>query len=261
MLDSSQTGGLANSRIDNETRILSRAKEPVIVSKGVAYWLDFQVKRQDGTLLQKDVDYVPLDLCATPTKLAGTPVYSGFQPLTQDTTLIVSYTIPVDFQSNSDLTGTIQTLFNVLTDPNRSAWWDNVINRPVLFNPTYHRHNMSESIGYEYLINTLDQLIRVMILGDEVGHDQLRKYIDDQLKNHFNSIIQEFRSVNNSTQETIGFTNARLNKLLTEVSALQNTLTNLKNYPTQYTTLSSAMPAANAASVASANTWQSALAF
>lgn len=264
-LDSATTGGLANTRVDNEAYTLtsSTGTRAVVFSKGCGYWQDISVvDTATGLPLVKNTDYLPIDLCSVPTKIAGIDVYSSFVVVKDGVTNIqVSYSFPNDFQADASIVSTLSNLLAALTSSDRKTWWADIKNRPVLFNPTFHRHNLSKATGYEYLINTLDQLIKIMILGDEIGHNDLRNYIEDRLKTHYAALIADFTEINNSTMHAIAALNARItanvastNSLLTKIDTL---IANQSTYQTVFTTL----PAAVTTSQTSAQTWASNLSF
>jgi hypothetical protein len=264
-LDSSTTGGLANTRVTNERHTFTGTGniKPVVTSKGAAYWQDIEVINvSTGIALIKDTDYKPLDLCSIPTKISGKQIYSSLVVIKPGVSSVdISYSTPTDFEAASGVVNSLANLLTILTAVDRKTWWNDIQNRPVLFDPSFHRHNLSKSTGYEYLINTLDQLIKVMILGDEVGHDQIREYIDTQLALHFNSLVSEFTDLNNSTNEVLGAINTRMNSNNSSVLSLITKLDTLVANQSTYQSVLSTLPAAVTSSQTSANTWSSALAF
>lgn len=73
-LDSSTTGGLANTRVTDERHVfaINQTTKLAVFKKGCAYWLDISVVDADtGIELVKDTEYKPLDLCGIPTKISG----------------------------------------------------------------------------------------------------------------------------------------------------------------------------------------------
>lgn len=264
-LDSATTGGLANTRITAERHIFTGVSNynPVVVKKGCAYIEDIEiVDANTGVSLIKYVDYDPLDLCSVPTKLSGKEVYSTVLVKKPGVLEVdVSYSYPTEFESSSGVVQALSSLLSTLTGDVRKVWWHHIKDRPVLFNPILHRHDLSKSAGYEHLVNTLDQLIKILILGDEHGHDQIRYYIDIQMQNHYNSLVSEFMDVNNSTNQVLGAINTKLNSNRDAVNSLLIKINSLVTAKTVYQTAFAALPASVTNSQNSANTWTSALAY
>ena len=264
-LDSTLTGGLANTRVTSERTVFSSttAPQPVVFKVGCAYWTDIEVSDYtNSTTLVKDVDYVGMDTAGIPSKLTGQPVYNALVVTKPGVIGVdVSYSTPTDFATSSDITNALSALLQALLSNSRSVWWENVLNRPEVFNPVAHRQNLAKATGYEYLINTLDQLIKVMILGDELGHDKLRAYIDNQCRNHFNSLVAEYNNIHNSTVNAAAAITTRFTSMQSTMTALSAKIDALIANQTTYQSTLSNLPASVTASQDSANTWLSGMAF
>jgi hypothetical protein len=216
----------------------------------------------NSATLVKDVDYVGMDVASIPSKLTGQAVYNALVITKPGVVGVdVSYSTPTDFSTTSDITNALSQLLSALLSNSRSVWWENVLGRPDVFNPVAHRQNLAKATGYEYLIHTLDQLIKVMILGDELGHDKLRAYIDTQCRNHFNSLVAEYNSIHNSTVVAAAAIATRLISMQTTMAALSAKIDALIANQTTYQTTLSNLPASVTASQDSANTWLSGMAF
>ncbi len=264
-LDSATTGGLANSRITDErhTFTAQQTTKIAVLKKGCGYWIDIRVvDAVTGIELVKDTEYKPLDLCAIPTKITGKDIYSTIVVTKAGVNSVdVSYSYPDDFQSSLYAILALENILNILTDPNRPVYWNSITDRPVGFNPTEHRHNLSQSTGYEYLINTLDQLIKIMILGDGVSHDQLRQYFDQQLATHFSDILNDFNATNDSTLELLRTLLTKISDNINKEQTLSDKLDTLIVKHNTYQSSANVLNSSVTSSTASATAWLSAISY
>jgi len=85
-----------------------------------------------------------------------------------------------DYASNSS---TIVNMLNNVNLDDRPVNWPSILNKPSGYNPSPHLHDVGDVYGFEYVVNSIERLRSVMLLGDESAHDELRRYIDAAIAN------------------------------------------------------------------------------
>lgn len=74
----------------------------------------------------------------------------------------------------------IVKLINQLQQDDRDVAWDNIIGKPVSFNPKPHLHYAPTDLyGLEYEILALEEILRAIQMGDVASHDVLYQYIEN----------------------------------------------------------------------------------
>lgn len=62
---------------------------------------------------------------------------------------------------------------------NRNVYWRNIIDKPDLFQPPPHHHDIGDIFGFEFIIDILGAIRDTMIVGDNQQYLQMRKRIDE----------------------------------------------------------------------------------
>lgn len=132
-------------------------------------------------ILSRNLDYQCLDIVGLPTAQSGKEICS----IIVITNPNVGQQVRINYQA---LGGgyersyeAIKLLMENLTNDTRPVDWPNILNRPTEFEPTMHLHRLGDVIGFEYVVSVLEQLKNSIVLGDQLGHDEILSYIDYNL--------------------------------------------------------------------------------
>lgn len=60
----------------------------------------------------------------------------------------------------------------------RPVEWGSIINRPALFDPATHFHDLGDVYGFEYVVHSLERLRQAILIGDVASHDEIYRYVD-----------------------------------------------------------------------------------
>lgn len=94
----------------------------------------------------------------------------------------VSNTISVDYQCIGGLygystTAIMQQIEDLQLD-NRKVEWGNIYNKPAVYPPAKHLHDIGDVYGFEYLVQAIQQLRHAIMVGDEGAHENIYRYIE-----------------------------------------------------------------------------------
>jgi hypothetical protein len=180
LLDTS--GKNQNNRVEGEFHDLESRKYRSVTPK---YGLFFSksVSMMDAVTqkeLTRDVDYVCIDTVAIPTMLCEQDVCSTIVVINPrvNSRVILSYQCLGDgYEHNYAF---IQTLLNELLQDDRPISWENVVTPPSEVDPVTHYQTQDNTIGYEFLCASLEMLRKSILMGDQVSHNALYRYIDQR---------------------------------------------------------------------------------
>lgn len=99
----------------------------------------------------------------------------------------VSNTISVDYQCIGGLygystTAIMQQIEDLQLD-NRKVEWGNIYNKPAVYPPAKHLHDIGDVYGFEYLVQAIQQLRHAIMVGDEGSHENIYRYIEKTIGN------------------------------------------------------------------------------
>ena len=99
----------------------------------------------------------------------------------------VSNTISVDYQCIGGLygystTAIMQQIEDLQLD-NRKVEWGNIYNKPAVYPPAKHLHDIGDVYGFEYLVQAIQQLRHAIMVGDEGSHENIYRYIEKTVGN------------------------------------------------------------------------------
>lgn len=127
----------------------------------------------------------------------------------------VSNTVSVDYQCIGGLygystTAIMQQIEDLQLD-NRKVEWGNIYNKPAVYPPAKHLHDIGDVYGFEYLVQAIQQLRHAIMVGDEGSHENIYKYIDktfgntgEKLKELENALRRHIEDKNNPHEVTAG---------------------------------------------------------
>lgn len=127
----------------------------------------------------------------------------------------VSNTISVDYQCIGGLygystTAIMQQIEDLQLD-NRKVEWGNIYNKPAVYPPAKHLHDIGDVYGFEYLVQAIQQLRHAIMVGDEGAHENIYRYIEktigstsDRVRELENALRRHIEDKNNPHEVTAG---------------------------------------------------------
>lgn len=67
----------------------------------------------------------------------------------------------------------IESAISLLELDNRNVYWKDVLERPDLFTPAPHVHDVGDVYGFEYIIDLLGYVVNALMVGDNEVHSQI----------------------------------------------------------------------------------------
>lgn len=127
----------------------------------------------------------------------------------------VSNTISVDYQCIGGLygystTAIMQQIEDLQLD-NRKVEWGNIYNKPAVYPPAKHLHDIGDVYGFEYLVQAIQQLRHAIMVGDEGAHENIYRYIEktigstsDRVRELENALRRHIEDKDNPHEVTAG---------------------------------------------------------
>lgn len=124
------------------------------------------VDTSNARVLVRGIDYQCVELLQDATLRYGKEISSVILIINQDVTADVS----LDYQTlggyfSNDSTA-IATLYDEVINDNRPVQWENVLNKPLEYPPTLHRHLMDDMYGFEPVVAAIERLRNAILLTD-----------------------------------------------------------------------------------------------
>ena len=183
------TGSATTNRIENEYVTIGTDKYRAFTLNYAPFYASSLTIKERGktTLLKAGTDYVVLYYYSELAKLTGGKQICGVVCITNTaigTDLVVGYnTIGGHYANCASIIE--QAIYDLDLD-NREAYWQNVIDKPDLFQPTQHLHDIGDVYGLEFIIDCLIGLREAIIIGDNEVHTQIY--------NRITEAVNEFKS-------------------------------------------------------------------
>ena len=204
------TGLSPDNAVDSEQGVLADKAVRSYTPRYTPFFTEsvIVVDADNNQILIKGVDYKCLDLVDVASEIAAKEICTTIVVLNE----LVSSNIRVTYQTvggvYQDTYASLSNLLTTLAQDGRAIWWEAIPNRPTLFAPAEHLHSIGQGIGFEYLVDAIDRLGATILVGDELGRDGLRAYIDSQAQalkrmhwDSFNDRINQL-SLDTSTMST-----------------------------------------------------------
>lgn len=183
------TGSATTNRIENEYVTIGTDKYRAFTLNYAPFYASSLTIKERGktTLLKAGTDYVVLYYYSELAKLTGGKQICGVVCITNTaigTDLVVGYnTIGGHYANCASIIE--QAIYDLDLD-NRETYWQNVIDKPDLFQPTQHLHDIGDVYGLEFIIDCLIGLREAIIIGDNEVHTQIY--------NRITEAVNEFKS-------------------------------------------------------------------
>ena len=177
------TGASRNNYVNKEPHTLDNRKYRVIVLTHGAYFEEtvnvFDVGRQ--VQLTKGIDYQCTDMYELPTSKFGKVICGTIcvTNLEVSSTIEVSYNaLGGEFSNNTEL---IAQMIKALEMDKRPVNYQNILNLPEGFIPAEHLHDIGDLYGFEYVVEAINRLGKVMLMGVDLQRDSIMDYVDQRI--------------------------------------------------------------------------------
>jgi hypothetical protein len=169
------TGINPTNLVSNEVKLLPRINNRGFApSYGPFFAESFKLWHvATGKLLEPGVDYQILVMNQKATRVSGKLVCSLIyvnNPLYADEFRYTYQTIGDNWTMNVEA---IQQMIDALQLDGRSIIWDDILDKPVLFPPAPHLHDVADWYGMEAVVDSIDNLTEAVKYGDVALKEQL----------------------------------------------------------------------------------------
>lgn len=76
----------------------------------------------------------------------------------------------------------IVNIYNNFKDDNRPMSWPSIVNKPNVFPPGPHLHDIGDVYGFEYLVFACERIRNAILLSDVPGYEKVLTYVTDQIR-------------------------------------------------------------------------------
>ena len=77
----------------------------------------------------------------------------------------------------------IVDMYDTVMKDERPVDWVNVLNKPLEYNPTLHRHLLEDVYGFEPVVIALERIRNAIVLSDVPAYEALIEWVKKQIKN------------------------------------------------------------------------------
>jgi Phage Tail Collar Domain. len=163
---------------------------------GPFYTKGLTVKERNGTKpLRRGIDYEcvffysKLAMLTKGLEIAGVIV-------------IINPEVSTDIEVHANIVGgpythtaeAIQQAIEALELDNRNQYWREVVEKPDLFQPTPHIHDLGDVFGFQFIVDIIGQMTDVLMIGDNAQMVDIKKRIkalEDDLKRRFKEHFED----------------------------------------------------------------------
>ncbi|AQT28062.1 minor tail protein [Vibrio phage pVa-21] len=173
-------GDRESNRVEENHTLGTQQYRAFALKNGPFYTKDLAVReRNSGKLLKRGDDYECVffyeDLTAlTPGKEICGVIVVHNTAVSTDVTVSANI-VGGPFAQSAQA---IQDAIDALEINNKNTYWQNVIDKPDLFQPTPHMHDFGDIFGLEFLIDVLGHIRDTLMIGDNAQFEQVRARID-----------------------------------------------------------------------------------
>jgi len=191
------TGSSPNNLILNETNTLSTNKVRSFTPLFSPFFSDTMIvfdAAVPSVPLKKDVDYYCVDVLGLLSAEAQKEICSTVIIVNKNVSQNVMYNYQTLGGQYLSLYTNISKLLNSIANRNDQVLFQNIIDAPANYNPTEHLHSLGDGVGFEYLIEALNNIANTISLGSQLQTGQVQTYIDNQM-----NILQTYTDTEVST--------------------------------------------------------------
>ena len=128
--------------------------------------------------------YKLFNLCEPATVLA--PIGTAFYHTVLIKDPAVSRNLVVSYQTVGDKYATgydaIVNMIEMMARDNRDVDWANIINMRDSLSRSPHIHSLANTLGWEYVVNQLSQILMAILAGDQVKKQEVIDYITESIQ-------------------------------------------------------------------------------
>lgn len=131
----------------------------------------------DGRLLVRGVDYKIVDLLQSATLKFGKEIAQIVlivNPLVGSSVRVNYQVLGGHYQNNSE---GLVNLYNTFIADGRPVDWADVMNKPVVYNPTLHTHLLEDIYGFEPVVVALERIRNAIVLSDVPAFEALIEWV------------------------------------------------------------------------------------
>lgn len=164
-LDLDTTGNNSDNLISNEPYTLSARQTRSIATKMGPFFAKSLVIRDGAYQLVRGQDYQVVELHQEATLLYAQEIASVvliINPAISPSGTISYQALGGHYASNS---APIANLYETVINDNRPVDWVNVLNKPVDYPPSIHRHLLEDVYGFEPVVDYLERIKTAITLG------------------------------------------------------------------------------------------------
>jgi len=164
-LDLDITGLNVNNKIINEPHTLSGNKYRSIASNYGPFFAESLIVTNGVNTLVRGTDYQIVELHQEATSLYGKEISTVILIIN----LAVTNSVNITYQALGGLYAfndkAVADMYNTVIQDNRPITWTSVLNKPVEFSPTIHRHLLDDVYGFEPIVDVLERIRRAITIG------------------------------------------------------------------------------------------------
>lgn len=196
------TGTSPNNLVQGEEHDLGSRRIRAFATSYGGFFTESIILKDKATdqILDKNTDYYCAELYTVPTEKYGKEICSVVVVTNES----VSNEVVVSYQALGGPWSTSQQaiiqMFDTINLDDRPVTWGSILNKPTEFNPTHHLHDVGDVYGFEYIVAELERIYQAILLGDVASHDEIYRYIDNELGKH----LEDFNNPHRVTAEQLG---------------------------------------------------------
>lgn len=231
------TGIDPSNKITQEAVTIASTKKYRSVTPQYAPYFYESIVIQDASTLRtlvKDIEYRGADIASMATADSGKDVYRTIiilNPQVPSNILITYQTVGDKYVQ--DYSG-IQNLVDNLLSDTRPLEWNNVLGKPLEFDPTMHLHSAGDVVGFEFVVSSLEAVKNAILMGDQLQSDAILAYIDQRLADLMSLINLNTSDVTynamlsaQSAKNTADSTTVAVSSRIQDIAALQTAVNDL----------------------------------
>lgn len=169
------TGSNPSNLVSDEEILLPRVNNRGFAPRNGPFYADSFVlyHKASGKLLIPGVDYQILVMNQHATRMSGQLVCSLIYVNNPQYSEGFRYSYQAIGGLHSINVAAIELMIEALQLDGRSIVWDDILDKPVLFPPAPHLHNVTDWFGMEAVVDSINNLAQIIAVGDVALKDQL----------------------------------------------------------------------------------------
>lgn len=193
-----ETGSSPDNLISGEPHELSSMEiRAVCPTYGAYYTASLRIYDVDNARwLDKGIDWRPADLLQDITVKTGMEVSMMFIVINTSVSSNIKITYQVVGGEYVNMDSTIANLYETIMKDTRAVDWLNIINKPLEFNPTMHRHMLEDVYGFEYVVAALERIRNAILMSDVPAFEYVLTLIDERVSTINARITDEVEKIN-----------------------------------------------------------------